>query len=42
MEIAPIVEVNIGHSVIADAIFLGIGEAVRELREAIERARTPR
>ena len=42
MEIAPIVEVNIGHSVIADAIFLGIGEAVRELREAIERARAAR
>ncbi|MFO0615612.1 MAG: pyridoxine 5'-phosphate synthase [Polyangiaceae bacterium] len=34
-----IVEVNIGHSVIADAIFLGLSGAVRELRAAIERGR---
>ncbi|MFO0552936.1 MAG: pyridoxine 5'-phosphate synthase [Polyangiaceae bacterium] len=30
-------EVNIGHSVIADAVFMGLSEAVRELRAAIER-----
>lgn len=30
-------EVNIGHSVIADAVFLGLSEAVSELRAAIER-----
>lgn len=35
--IGPIVEVNIGHSVIADAVFMGIGEAVRELRRVIDR-----
>jgi pyridoxine 5'-phosphate synthase PdxJ len=29
--------VNIGHSVIADAVFMGLGEAVRELRHVIER-----
>lgn len=35
--IGPIVEVNIGHSVIADAVFLGLSNAVRELRVAIDR-----
>jgi len=35
--IPAIAEVNIGHSVIADAVFSGLAEAVRELREAIER-----
>lgn len=35
--IPAIVEVNIGHSVVADAIFLGLSEAVRELRSAIDR-----
>ncbi len=35
--IGAIVEVNIGHSVIADAVFMGLGEAVRELRHVIER-----
>lgn len=34
-----IVEVNIGHSVVADAIFLGLAGAVKELRAAIERGR---
>ena len=33
-----VVEVNIGHSVIADAIFLGLDASVREMRAAIERA----
>ncbi len=36
--IPPIVEVNIGHSVIADAVFMGMAEAVKELRAAIERS----
>lgn len=35
--IRPIVEVNIGHSVIADAVFVGLDAAVRSLREAIDR-----
>jgi pyridoxine 5-phosphate synthase len=30
-------EVNIGHSVIADAVFLGLAEAVRQLRASIDR-----
>lgn len=34
--IGPIVEVNIGHSVVADAVFMGLGEAIRELRHVIE------
>ncbi|WP_423820927.1 pyridoxine 5'-phosphate synthase [Salinisphaera sp. SPP-AMP-43] len=38
-EIGPIVELNIGHALIAQAVFLGIGEAVREMRAAIETAR---
>jgi pyridoxine 5-phosphate synthase len=37
--IPEIVEVNIGHSMIADAIFLGLDRSVREMRAAIERAR---
>jgi pyridoxine 5-phosphate synthase len=32
-----LVEVNIGHSVIADAVFFGLERAVRDLRAAIER-----
>lgn len=38
--IAPIVEVNIGHSIIADAIFLGLAKAVQEMRQAIDRTRS--
>lgn len=38
--IRPIVEVNIGHSIIADAIFLGLGKAVQEMRQAIDRTRS--
>jgi pyridoxine 5-phosphate synthase len=34
-----IVEVNIGHAIVADAVFLGLPVAVREMRTAIERAR---
>jgi pyridoxine 5-phosphate synthase len=32
-------ELNIGHSLIADAIFVGLGEAVRAMREAMDAAR---
>lgn len=39
VSIREIVEVNIGHSVIADAIFLGLAGAVKELRDAITRGR---
>ena len=37
--IPEIEEVNIGHSVIADAVFFGLDRAVRDLRAAISRAR---
>lgn len=37
--IAEIEELNIGHSVIADALFLGLDRAVTDLRQAIQRAR---
>ncbi|HEY4107122.1 MAG TPA: pyridoxine 5'-phosphate synthase [Polyangiaceae bacterium] len=35
--IPEIVELNIGHSVIADAVLIGMDRAVRDLRSAIER-----
>ncbi len=35
--IGPIVELNIGHAVIADAVFGGLAEAVREFKLAIAR-----
>jgi pyridoxine 5-phosphate synthase len=35
--IAQVVEVNIGHSVIADAVLFGLDRAVRDLRYAIVR-----
>jgi len=35
--IEPIVELNIGHAVIADALFGGLPAAVRDFRAAIER-----
>jgi pyridoxine 5-phosphate synthase len=35
--IAEIEELNIGHAVIADAVFQGLGGAVREFRAAIDR-----
>jgi pyridoxine 5-phosphate synthase len=35
-------EVNIGHSVIADAVLFGLDRAVRDLRAAIERGRAAR
>jgi pyridoxine 5-phosphate synthase len=37
--IPEIEELNIGHSVISRAIFVGLGEAVRELRRAMDAAR---
>ena len=32
-------ELNIGHALIADALFVGLGEAVRQMRAALEAAR---
>ena len=32
-------ELNIGHSLIADAIFVGLGDAVRAMRAAMDAAR---
>ena len=37
--IPEIVELNIGHSIIARAIIVGIAEAVREMKELLDRAR---
>ena len=37
--LADIEELNIGHSVLSRALFTGIGEAVREMRQRIDRAR---
>jgi pyridoxine 5-phosphate synthase len=39
VRIPEIEEVNIGHSVISDAVFFGLERAVRDLRAAIERGR---
>jgi pyridoxine 5-phosphate synthase len=45
--VAPVVaipeveELNIGHSVVSRAIFVGLAEAVRELRKAMDDARAP-
>jgi len=33
-------EVNIGHSIIARSLFVGLGEAVREMRALLDRSRT--
>lgn len=38
--LAPVVELNIGHSIVARAVFVGLAEAVREMRAAMQRART--
>ncbi|WP_174280502.1 pyridoxine 5'-phosphate synthase, partial [Sphingomonas bacterium] len=32
-------ELNIGHALIADALFVGLGAAVRAMRDAMEAAR---
>ena len=37
--LAQIEEVNIGHSIISRAVFVGIERAVREMRDRIDRAR---
>ena len=34
-------ELNIGHALIADAIFVGLDQAVRDMRAAMDRARRP-
>lgn len=39
-QIPEIVELNIGHSLIGQAVFLGLLEAVRQMKEAMYRART--
>lgn len=39
VHIPQIEEVNIGHSVIADAVLIGLDRAVRDLRAALERSR---
>jgi len=38
-KIPEIVELNIGHSLIARAVFVGIAQAVREMRELLNQAR---
>ncbi|XXQ69299.1 pyridoxine 5'-phosphate synthase [Neisseriaceae bacterium B1] len=38
-QIAQIVELNIGHSLIAQAVFLGLPEAIRQMKTAMHRAR---
>ena len=38
--IPQIVELNIGHSIIAQAIFLGLPDAIRQMKEAMFRARS--
>jgi len=37
--IAPIEELNIGHTIVSRSVFVGIAEAVREMRAAMDRAR---
>lgn len=37
--IPEIEELNIGHSIVSRAVFIGIGAAVREMREAMQRGR---
>jgi pyridoxine 5-phosphate synthase len=39
-EIPEMVELNIGHSIIARAVFVGIAQAVREMKELLAKART--
>ena len=39
--IEEIIELNIGHSIIARAVIAGIEQAVREMREILDRARVP-
>ena len=37
--IAEIRELNIGHSIVARSVFVGIGQAVREMKALIDSAR---
>lgn len=37
--IEPIVELNIGHALVADAVFMGIADAVRAMRAAMDNGR---
>jgi pyridoxine 5-phosphate synthase len=37
--IPEIEELSIGHSIVSRSVFVGIAEAVREMRDAIQRAR---
>ena len=39
-KISEIVELNIGHSIIARAVMVGIEQAVREMKELLAKART--
>ena len=39
-QIPQIVELNIGHSIIAQAVFLGLPDAIRQIKEAMFRARS--
>jgi pyridoxine 5-phosphate synthase len=39
--IPEIEELNIGHSIVSRAIFVGLAESVREMRDAMDRARAP-
>jgi len=38
--LADIEELNIGHTIVSRAVFVGIGESVREMRRAMDRARS--
>ena len=42
VQITEIVELNIGHALIAQAVFLGLPEAIRQMKTAIFRARKNR
>lgn len=37
--IAEVVELNIGHAIVADAVFVGLRQAVADMREAMQQAR---
>ena len=39
--IPEIEELNIGHSIVSRALFVGLEAAVREIREAMDAARRP-
>ena len=41
MRVPQIVELNIGHALVSDAVFLGLAEAVRAFRAAIDRGARP-